>query len=391
MDQQFDDTMNQSDKTMNQSDDTTDEPTNTVVHIDGVTKEYGQLRAVDDVSIPIEDGEFLTILGPSGAGKTTLLHLIAGFEEPTDGEIYIDGQAVSDEPPYERDIGLVFQSHALFPHMTVKQNIAFPLKMRRENVTDIDDQVAEALELVRLPKDYADKPVDDLSGGQQQRVAFARAIVYEPTLLLLDEPLSSLDKKLREEMRSELARIHEETELTIVHVTHNQTEALSMADRIAVIRDGGLEQLDETQNLYSDPKTPFVADFIGNTTLLNGTVSNMNDEIATVSVGSETIKVPSTAVTSDSDVVVAIRAEQIETDASTDNTYESIVKQVSFEGDRTQYHVEIPAFDTTLRVIDQGSDDHVVHSRGDEMSVGWDVGDAFVYDKTRTEPGGFSH
>jgi len=298
--------------------------------------------------------------------------MIAGFEKPTSGEIYIDGRPVSDEPPYERDIGLVFQSHALFPHMTVKENIAFPLKMRRESLDDIDEKVTDILELVRLPTDYADKPIDDLSGGQQQRVAFARAIVYEPTLLLLDEPLSSLDKKLREEMRAELARIHEETELTIVHVTHNQTEALSMADRIAVIRDGGLEQLDTAQDLYASPETPFVADFIGNTTLLSGSVTDRTDDVATVSVMDGTIRIPAGAVEGATDVVVAIRAEQASLGSNCDNTYDATVEQVSFEGDRTQYHVEVPAFGTSVRVVDQQSDTHVVHDRGDEVTVGWD-------------------
>lgn len=355
------------------------EPSETVVRIDDVTKEYGTLRAVDDVTIPIEDGEFLTILGPSGAGKTTLLHMIAGFEKPSSGEIYLDGRAVSDEPPYERDIGLVFQSHALFPHMTVKENIAFPLKMRRESVDEIDEKVEDVLELVRLPVDYADKPVDALSGGQQQRVAFARAIVYEPTLLLLDEPLSSLDKKLREEMRAELARIHEETELTIVHVTHNQTEALSMADRIAVIRDGGLEQLASAQELYADPKTPFVADFIGNTTLLSGTVTDRSGDTATITVADGAIRVPAAPIADASDAVVAIRAEQVALDADCDNTYEATVEQVSFEGDRTQYHVAVPALDATVRVVYQDADAHVIHDRGDDVTIGWDVADAFVY------------
>ncbi|GGC50734.1 ABC transporter ATP-binding protein [Haloferax sulfurifontis] len=362
-----------------QFDSTVTDSSETVVRIDGVTKEYGTLRAVDDVTIPITDGEFITILGPSGAGKTTLLHMIAGFQKPTSGEIYIDGRPVSDEPPYERDIGLVFQSHALFPHMTVKENIAFPLKMRREHTDDIDRKVEDVLELVRLPVDYADKPVDELSGGQQQRVAFARAIVYEPTLLLLDEPLSSLDKKLREEMRAELTRIHEETELTIVHVTHNQTEALSMADRIAVINGGGLEQLDSAQDIYASPNTPFVADFIGNTTLLSGSVAGVDGDVATVSVADGTVRVPAATVDGLSDVVVAIRAEQVALDADCDNTYPATVEQVSFEGERTQYHVFVPAFGETVRLIDQSADARVVHDRGDSVTVGWNVGDGFVY------------
>jgi putative spermidine/putrescine transport system ATP-binding protein/spermidine/putrescine transport system ATP-binding protein len=360
-------------------DETVTDSTDSVVRIDGVTKDFGSLRAVDDVTIPIEDGEFLTILGPSGAGKTTLLHMIAGFETPSDGEIYIDGEPVSDKPPNKRDIGLVFQSHALFPHMTVEENIAFPLKMRRENVEDITEKVTDVLELVRLPTDYVDKPVDDLSGGQQQRVAFARSIVYEPTLLLLDEPLSSLDKKLREEMRAELTRIHEETELTIVHVTHNQTEALSMADRIAVIRDGGLEQLAPAQELYAAPETPFVADFIGNTTLLYGTITDRGEETSTVAIDDGTVQIPGGIGTDRSDVVIALRAEKVTLGPDSVNTAEGTLEQVSFEGDRTQYHVSVPAFGETIRLVTENRGERVVRERGETVTIGWDPEDAFVY------------
>jgi putative spermidine/putrescine transport system ATP-binding protein/spermidine/putrescine transport system ATP-binding protein len=354
----------------------------TVVHIDGVTKRYGSLTAVDDVSIPIRDGEFLTILGPSGAGKTTLLHMIAGFEQPTEGEIYINDRPVSDEPPNERDIGLVFQSLALFPHMSVKGNIAFPLKMRREDPGDIDSQVEEVLDLVRLPADYKDKPVGDLSGGQQQRVAFARAIVYEPTLLLLDEPLSSLDKKLREEMRGELARIHDETDLTIVHVTHNQTEALSMADRIAVINDGGLEQLDPAKRVYAEPRTPFVADFIGNTTMLDGTVDRVEGDRAVASVGGGEVSFEAGDVEPGRTVRLGLRAEKIaigEDDPGTDDAHQGSVRQISFEGDQTQYVVEVPALDASLAVTHQNPGPETVFERGDAAVVGWDAADVFAY------------
>jgi putative spermidine/putrescine transport system ATP-binding protein/spermidine/putrescine transport system ATP-binding protein len=353
-----------------------------VVHIDGVTKRYGSLTAVDDVSIPIRDGEFLTILGPSGAGKTTLLHMIAGFERPTEGEIYIEDRPVSDEPPNERDIGLVFQSLALFPHMTVKGNIAFPLKMRREDPGDIDSQVEEVLELVRLPADYKGKPVGDLSGGQQQRVAFARAIVYEPTLLLLDEPLSSLDKKLREEMRGELARIHDETDLTIVHVTHNQTEALSMADRIAVVNDGGLEQLDPAKRVYAEPETPFVADFIGNTTMLDGTVDRVSADRAVASVGRGEVGFEADGVEPGRAVRLGVRAEKIaiaEDAVETEDSYEGRVRQISFEGDQTQYVVEVPVLDASLEVTHQNPGPETVFERDDAAVVGWDADDVFAY------------
>jgi ABC-type Fe3+/spermidine/putrescine transport system ATPase subunit len=354
-----------------------------VVSIDGVTKRYGSLTAVDDVTIPIRDGEFLTILGPSGAGKTTLLHMIAGFEQPTEGEIYINDEPVSNEPPNERDIGLVFQSLALFPHMTVEGNISFPLKMRRDDPEDIEGQVEEALELVRLPVEYRDKPVGDLSGGQQQRVAFARAIVYEPTLLLLDEPLSSLDKKLREEMRAELSRIHDETDLTIVHVTHNQTEALSMADRIAVINGGELEQLDPAKEVYANPNSPFVAEFIGNTTMLQGTVDRVDDEVAVATVGRGEVPFRTVdGVRAGRAVQLGLRAEKIEigpSDPGTDSAFEGTVRQVSFEGEQTQYAVDVSDLDARLEVTHQDPRPETVFERGDSAVVGWDVADVFAY------------
>lgn len=362
-----------------------DEEREAVVEIDHVTKRYGSLVAVDDVSIPIRDGEFLTILGPSGAGKTTLLHMIAGFERPTEGEIYIDSQPVSNEPPNERNIGLVFQSLALFPHMTVKENIAFPLKMRREDPEDIDGQIEEVLELVQLPVGYKDKPVGDLSGGQQQRVAFARAIVYEPTLLLLDEPLSSLDKKLREEMRSELTRIHAETDLTIVHVTHNQTEALSMADRIAVINGGALEQLAPAKEIYAEPTTPFVAEFIGDTTMLNGTVDRADGRQAVIGVGEDEVIVEANGGIAGGDGVrIALRAEKITLghgDIDADNAYNGTVRQVAFEGDQTQYTVSVPSLDAVIGVTHQDPDPETVFDRGDAVTAGWDAADVFVYDR----------
>ncbi|MFW6385012.1 MAG: ABC transporter ATP-binding protein, partial [Halodesulfurarchaeum sp.] len=260
------------------------------VRIDRVTKDYGDVVAVDDVSIDVRDGEFLTLLGPSGAGKTTLLHMIAGFVEPTRGDIYIDGEVITDRPPYERNIGMVFQSMALFPHMTVAENIAFPLEMRRYDRARIDDRVEEMLDLIGLP-DIGERDVSELSGGQQQRVAVARGLAFEPSLLLLDEPLSSLDKKLREEMRQEVLRIHREADVTTVHVTHNQEEALTMADRIAVIDDGRVAQCSPTRELYASPNSTFVADFIGNTNLLRGRVSGWDGDVCAIDLGSGDVTV----------------------------------------------------------------------------------------------------
>ncbi|MFB6170549.1 MAG: ABC transporter ATP-binding protein [Haloarculaceae archaeon] len=345
-----------------------------VVRIEAVTKEFGDVTAVADADFGVRDGEFLTLLGPSGAGKTTLLHMIAGFVTPTSGEIYIDGEAVSDRAPYERNIGMVFQDLALFPHMTVGENVAFPLKMRRTDPGDVDRRVAEAMDLVRLPREYTDSPVGDLSGGQQQRVAIARAVVFEPTLLLLDEPLSSLDKKLREEMRAELSRIHAETDLTIVHVTHNQTEALSMADRVAVMRRGEIEQLSPKHDLYADPTSPFVAEFVGDTTLVEGTATGDR----TVDTGSLAVEIDR-SLDPDTPVTLGIRAEKIRIgDAvETTNRFPGTVEQVSFEGARTQY--EVTAGDHRFAVVSQNVADRQVHAVGDAVEVGWEPGDTFVW------------
>jgi len=349
-----------------------------IIALDAMSKSFGSVVAADKISLSVEEGEYLTLLGPSGAGKTTLLHMISGFIEPTAGEIYIDDEPVSHKAPYERNIGLVFQDLALFPHMTVEENIAFPLKMRGSGRVDTEEKVRESLELVRLPQEYADKSVNTLSGGQKQRVAIARAIVYEPALLLLDEPLSSLDKKLRDEMRSELSRIHHETNLTIIHVTHNQTEALAMADRIAVLNDGNMAQFAPPQELYSDPKTPFVAQFIGTTTVLNGEVGPSTDEIQFGDLSSTTT-VPDSIETGD-EVIVAIRAEWIEIGDTldTDNRYEVTVRHVEFEGDRTKYTVGTETgqkFDV-VKPNDRGQ---TSYGRGDDVMIGWNRSDVAVY------------
>jgi putative spermidine/putrescine transport system ATP-binding protein/spermidine/putrescine transport system ATP-binding protein len=352
-----------------------------LVRLADVTKTYGSLTAVDDVSLDVRDGEFLTLLGPSGAGKTTLLHMIAGFVTPTTGEIYVRDDPVSDREPYERNVGMVFQDLALFPHMNVRDNIAFPLKMRRA-FDGIDRRVNEALDLVRLPREYADSPVSELSGGQQQRVAIARAVVFEPTLLLLDEPLSSLDKKLREEMRDELSRIHDETDLTIVHVTHNQTEALTMSDRIAVVRDGGVEQVGPTQSLYADPASPFVAEFVGNTTLLDGEVGGTDATGGVATAAGLDVAFDGGGVGDGDDVTVGVRAERVHVapdaaDLSFDNAFTGTVEDVTFEGSRTNYTVAVD--DVRFEVFAQNAERTSVFDEGASVGVGWPRENTFVW------------
>ncbi|PWS35771.1 polyamine ABC transporter ATP-binding protein [Falsiroseomonas bella] len=237
----------------------------------GLTKRYGSFTAVDDVSLRIERGQFLTLLGPSGSGKTTILMCIAGFVAPTAGAVLLDGRDITALPPEKRDFGMVFQGYALFPHMTVAENVAFPLRVRRMGAAERQEKVRAALDLVQLDR-FADRLPRQLSGGQQQRVALARALVFDPALLLLDEPLSALDKKLRAELQEELKALHRRVGRTFVNVTHDQEEALSLSDRVAILNHGKLVQEGAPAALYEKPRTRFVADFLGKSNFLHGTV-----------------------------------------------------------------------------------------------------------------------
>ena len=237
------------------------------IHIRRVTKTYGDVHALDHVDLEVRSGEFITLLGPSGSGKTTLLMVLAGFTRPDFGSVRFGDREVIRMPPHRRDVGMVFQNYALFPHMTVAGNIAFPLRMRGVAKGDMGERVESALSTVQLDG-FADRRIDQLSGGQKQRVALARAIVFEPRILLMDEPLSALDKKLRDHMQIELRHLHEKLGMTTVYVTHDQREALTMSDRIAVINHGRLVQCDAPRTIYDHPATPFVANFIGESTLV---------------------------------------------------------------------------------------------------------------------------
>lgn len=258
------------------------------VRISGVTKRYGDTVAVDDLNLDIQHGEFLSLLGPSGCGKTTTLKLIAGFEQPSEGRILIGGQPAEGLPPHKRDVNTVFQHYALFPHLSVLDNVAYGLKQRGVKKADRRHQAAEALELVGLADRARARPAD-LSGGQQQRVALARALVLRPRVLLLDEPLGALDLKLREHMQIELKRIHAEVGLTFVFVTHDQGEALSMSDRIAVMNDGRIEQLATPQEVYDAPGSRFVASFIGD---MNQLRADLHGDTATLLDGARTNRSP---------------------------------------------------------------------------------------------------
>ena len=255
------------------------------VELRAVTKRFGSLTAVDGINLRVRKGEFLSLLGPSGCGKTTSLRLIAGFEQPDEGEILIGGVDAAGAPPYKRDVNTVFQAYALFPHMSVLDNVAYGLKQRKVSKSERHLKAREALELVQLTGREKHRPAM-LSGGQQQRVALARALVMNPRVLLLDEPLGALDLKLRKEMQIELKRIQDQVGITFIYVTHDQEEALSMSDRVAVMSDGSIEQLDEPRAIYDRPLTPFVADFIGDMNFLTGEVAEAADGGFAVDVGS---------------------------------------------------------------------------------------------------------
>ncbi len=283
------------------------------VSVEGVLKSFGGTPAVNDVSLKVRKGEFLTLLGPSGCGKTTLLNLIAGFLEPERGEIFIDGDPVTRVPPYLRSIGMVFQNYALFPHMTVAKNVAFGLRMRKVSAGEIATRVAQALDMVRLPQ-MGDRSPRQLSGGQQQRVALARALVINPKVVLLDEPFSAIDKNLRSEMQVELKQIQKRVGITTIFVTHDQSEALSLSDRIAVMSHGKIEQLSEPAQLYRNPASSFVASFIGDINRLPCMVRTGEGAEALLDFGGCLVRLPASRVgglRSGSAALLFVRPEEL--------------------------------------------------------------------------------
>ena len=252
------------------------------VVFDKIDKSYdGEVLVVKNLNLNIAKGEFVTMLGPSGSGKTTTLMMLAGFETPTNGEIFLESNPISKIPPYEREIGMVFQNYALFPHMTVQENLSFPLEVRKLSKTAVQDKVKKALDMVELGK-FGTRFPAQLSGGQQQRVALARALVFQPRLVLMDEPLGALDKNLREQMQYEIKHIHERIGITVVYVTHDQSEALTMSNRIAVFDEGVIQQLSTPDILYEKPENSFVAQFIGENNRMTGIIKSMDEKYCEV-------------------------------------------------------------------------------------------------------------
>ncbi len=346
------------------------------VEFERVQKSYdGETLVVKDLNLSMPKGEFLTMLGPSGSGKTTCLMMLAGFETATHGEILLDGKPINNIPPHKRGIGMVFQNYALFPHMTVAENLSFPLEVRKISRSDREEKVRRALDMVQMGEFGGRRPAQ-LSGGQQQRVALARALVFEPDLVLMDEPLGALDKQLREHMQFEITNLAHSLGITTVYVTHDQTEALTMSDRVAVFNDGVIQQLAPPDTLYEAPENSFVAQFIGENNTLRGQISELDDKRCVVRLdhGEEIDAVPVNVNKVGERTLVSIRPERVE--INPDNlgpkahTLEADVLEFIYMGD---------VFRTRLRTA--GRDDFIVKTRnradqvrltpGDKIRIGW--------------------
>ena len=350
------------------------------VGLTDLTKRFDSVGAVRGISIAVRSGEFLTLLGPSGSGKTTTLMMIAGFETPDSGDIVIDGTSVVSLPPHKRGIGMVFQSYALFPHMTVAENIGFPLKQRGVDKKTRQRLVGEALELVHLPGYEARYP-RQLSGGQQQRIALARAIVFRPRLLLMDEPMGALDKQLRENLQLEMRRLHADLGITFIHVTHDQEEALTMSDRVAVMKDGLLEQIGAPQELYDRPCNRFVASFIGELNFLPAAFRGREDGIIVVSRG-ETILRAVAGPMGDGAMTLTVRPERLRfcdggPPAEGWNHMRVTVTDTIFAGERCRYLCECD--DGTPIVLKAPSGATMAHHiPGETAEIAWPVADTVI-------------
>ena len=351
------------------------------VAVEGLVKHFGAVKAVDGVSLAAQSGEFLALLGPSGSGKSTILMCIAGFETPGAGRVTVGDRDVTSVPPQRRNLGMVFQRYTLFPHMSVLDNIAFPLKMRGVGRAERETRAREALATVRLA-DYGARMPAQLSGGQQQRVALARAIVYRPPVLLMDEPLSALDKALREEMQLEIKHLQRELGVTVVFVTHDQTEALTMADRIAVLNHGRLCQVGTPRELYETPGDPFVARFIGETNMIDGRAVNdapAGGRIA-VRLGGDAI-VEATAMaplSRDATVVIAVRPERLRLSTSGDGLLHARVREAIYAGVATTYVLET-ADGTTLRMRSASGANALDMPADGAVSLSWAGEDARAF------------
>jgi spermidine/putrescine ABC transporter ATP-binding subunit len=339
-----------------------------IISLQNVSKHFGQVRAVDEVNFEIRRGEFFSLLGPSGCGKTTLLRMLAGFEVPTAGEIFIDGQPMSAVPPYARPTNMVFQNYAIFPHLNVRENIAFGLRKKKMSKAEIARVVAEALDLIKMPG-YGERARDQLSGGQRQRVALARALVCRPKVLLLDEPLGALDKKLREEMQIELRQIQRTVGVTFVFVTHDQEEALTLSDRVAVMSHGKTLQIDSGTRIYEAPNCREVAEFIGTMNLFPGVVGEIAQGHARVDAGALgrfEIAIADGVPSRGTQVSVAVRPEKIHLHwappTGAPNALTGRLSHKAYFGDRSHYFVEVEGLSKLIAVARQNADRELADS-----------------------------
>ena len=352
------------------------------VRFEKIDKSYdGEVLVVKNLNLNIQKGEFVTMLGPSGSGKTTTLMMLAGFETPTNGEIYLDGTPISKIPPYEREIGMVFQNYALFPHMTVQENLSFPLEVRKMQKSEIESKVKNALDMVELGN-FGTRFPAQLSGGQQQRVALARALVFEPRLVLMDEPLGALDKNLREQMQYEIKHIHERINITVVYVTHDQSEALTMSNRIAVFDDGVVQQLSTPDILYEKPENSFVAQFIGENNRFEGIVKNINGNNCEVELNSgekvTALKVNVASVGEKTELSIRPERVVINSTNEIENTFEGNVKELIYLGDHIRVRLNVCGNEEFIvKVPNEGK---ISFSENDNIRVGWLASDIRALD-----------
>jgi putative spermidine/putrescine transport system ATP-binding protein len=343
-----------------------------IVTFDKVTKSYdGRTLVVDALDLALARGEFLTLLGPSGSGKTTTLMMLAGFEDPTSGTITLEGRRLNHVPAHRRGIGMVFQNYALFPHMTVAENLAFPLQMHGTSKPEIEPKVRRALEMVRLPHLRDRKPAQ-LSGGQQQRVAVARALVYGPKLVLMDEPLGALDKQLREQMQLEIKHLHDELGVTVVYVTHDQSEALTMSDRIAVIHQGRIQQLATPAELYERPANAFVASFIGENNRLAGHLVARDGDTGRVRLadGSEVVATVAAGLALEAPVVVSVRPERVVIgEGEGPNRFPAQLIEVIYLGDHCKLRLRVAGSEDFVAKVAAAS--AAGWTRGAALTVSW--------------------
>jgi len=358
------------------------------IRFDSVTKRFGDTVVIDDLSLTIEPGTFYALLGPSGCGKTTTLRMVGGFETPTEGNVYLDGVNVSTLPPNKRDVNTVFQSYALFPHLTVLKNVAFGLERRGIAKAEVKRRAAEALESVELSHLAERKPAA-LSGGQQQRVALARALVNRPHALLLDEPLGALDLRLRRQLQVEIKRVHAEVGITFVHVTHDQEEAMTMADVIAVMNRGRIEQAGSARELYDEPRTDFVANFLGQSNLVDATITGTDGDWSVVEThdGHKLRALTSRVATNSGKIAVGVRpekvwissADQADPEGVRTNRQQAKVITSAFLGVSMEYHVETPAGDELIVTVQNNQrDDSPPYADGTDVELSWEPEHTFV-------------